>query len=567
VIGALDVQSTEANAFEEADVVVVQTMADQLAVAIENARLLEDQSRVAAERRRVIELFQRISSIRTYDGLLSSITKDIYDRFDCARVTLGLVEGGEVVVRSSFAAGGVHPVPLGISSPVGQGPLGRAVASVGPVESESSQVWEPGTEGPSGIPLTAVSVPLVSRGQAVGALTLEDRPGRATGNIELESLELLAGQIAVALENRRLLEEARTSLEQVDALYRRQTSEAWRLLGAGLEADSPSGAATYTRGGELPVLSPADLTLHAPIELRGEIIGDLEVRSPRSGEWSSDQEEIVMAVASEVADALEQARLMEEINRRAAQLQAAAEIARVATGLLDTETLLGRAARLIQDRFGLYHVGVFLLDESGRTAVLQQAAGEMADEIQARGHRVQVGSGSPVGLVASHGVLYAIPDIHEDPVYVPDTLLPDTLSELCLPLKLGEDVIGALDVHHRRRRAFTPDDIAVLETLADQLAVAVQNARLFEEVMRRSRRDEAVIEITGNIRKSGKLDEMLQTAVSEMRKALGARRGLIQLTPVKNDRTQDGDGKNGNRDGVSSSQTTRASSGSAEKSE
>lgn len=567
VIGALDVQSAEPNAFDEADIVVLQTMADQLAVAIENARLLEDQSRVAAERRRVIELFQRISSIRTYDGLLSSVTQDIQASFGYARVTLGLVEGEEVVVRSSVATEGVRPAPLGISSPVGQGPLGRAISSMSPVESEASQAWEPGVEEPSGFPLTMVSVPLVSRGQAVGALAVEDLVGRGAGAAELESLELLAGQIGVALENRRLLEEARTSLEQVDALYRRQTAEAWKLMATGLKDESPRTLATYSQSGKISPPHPGDHILHAPIELRGEIIGDLEVRSPRMGEWTSEHDEIVMAVASEVADALEQARLMEEINRRAAQLQAAAEIARVATGLLDTDTLLGRAVRLIQERFGLYHVGVFLVDEDGKTAVLQEAAGERAEAIKARGHLVQVGSGSAVGLVSSHGVLYAIPDIHEDPVYVSDPLLPDTLSELCLPLKIGDNVIGALDVHHRQRQAFTNDDIAVLETLADQLAVAVQNARLFEEVVRRARRDQAVIEITSNIRKSGKLEAMLQTAVSEMRKALRARRGLIQLTPTGTSPRLGEDGKNGNSDGATAkpeaSETTPGSETSA----
>jgi GAF domain-containing protein len=544
------VQSTEANAFDEADIIVAQTMADQLAVAIENARLLEDQSRIASERRRVIDLFQRISSIRTYDGLLSSIAQDIHKSLGYGRVTLGLVEGELVVVRSAFAAEGIRPAPLGISSPIGQGPLGRAISSMGTVELEEARPWELGVEDPTAVPHATVSVPLASRGQSIGALAVEDLSGRSLGSSDLESVELLAGQIAVALENRRLLEEARTSLEQVDALYRRQTAEAWKSLVAGMDRDSPSSAATYARGGQPTPPSPSDFALQAPIELRGEIIGDLEVRSPRSGELSSDQEEIVTAVASEVATALEQARLMEEINRRAAQLQAAAEIARVATGLLDTSTLLGRAVRLIQERFGMYYVGAFLLDETRQTAILQEAAGEMAEEIKARGLGVQVGSASTVGLVTSHGVLYAIPDIHEDPVYVADALLPDTQCELCLPLRIGDDVIGALDVHHVRRQAFTNDDIAILGTLADQLAVAVQNARLFEEVVRRSRRDEAVIEITGNIRKSGRIDEMLQIAVSEMRKALGARRGLIQLTPSAVDGRQVDDGKDGDKDRV-----------------
>ena len=545
IIGALDVQSTEPNAFDEADVVVLQTMADQLAVAIQNARLLEQQSQVAAQRRRVIQMFQRVSALRTYDGLLHQVTRDIHEAFDYPRVTLGLVEGEEIVVRSAFAAEGLRPAPLGISSPLGQGALGRAVSSMGLVRMEASQAWEPGAESPTATPLATISIPLVSRGQAIGALAVEDLIGSKATPDDLESLELVSGQIAVALENRRLLEEAKTSLEQVDALYRRQTAEAWKHLTAETEDDSPRTAATYARAGEFHPPHRADHILHAPIELRGEIIGDLEVRSPRSGDWSGEQEQIVRAVAAEVADALEQARLMEEINRRAAQLQAAAEIARVATGSLDTETLLARAVGLIQERFGLYQVGVFMLDPEGRTALLEEAAGEAAEALKQRGLRIQVGAQSPVGVVSSHGVLYAIPDVADDPLFVADPLLPENRSELCLPLKIGDNVIGVLDVHHRQRLAFTNDDIAVLETLADQLAVAVQNARLFEEVVRRSRRDEAVIEITNNIRRSGKVDAMLQTAVSEMRRALGARRATIPLSPSATGLEQGEDGHNG----------------------
>src|SRR4030067_1008755 len=117
----------------------------------------------------------------------------------------------------------------------------------------------------------------------------------------------------------RRLREAKPSLEQVDALYRRQTAEAWKHLTAETEDDSPRTAATYARAGEFSPPHRADHILHAPIQLRGAIIGDLEDRAPRAGDWSGGQEQIVRAVAAEVADALEQARLMEEINRRAAQ--------------------------------------------------------------------------------------------------------------------------------------------------------------------------------------------------------------------------------------------------------
>jgi GAF domain-containing protein len=145
-------------------------------------------------------------------------------------------------------------------------------------------------------------------------------------------------------------------------------------------------------------------------------------------------------------------------------------------------------------------------------------------------HSMAVGSQSVVGYITEVGEAYVAHDVGSDPLHKYNPLLPETQSELGLPLRLGDRVIGALDVQSTQSGAFSEDDITVLEILADQLAVAIHNARLFEQALERAKREETVMDITTKIRSADDLDRMLQTAVQEMRLALGATRARIQLT-------------------------------------
>jgi GAF domain-containing protein len=134
-----------------------------------------------------------------------------------------------------------------------------------------------------------------------------------------------------------------------------------------------------------------------------------------------------------------------------------------------------------------------------------------------------------VGHVTQTGKPYVAQDITDDPYFVENSLLPETQSVLNLPLRVGEQIIGVLDMQHVRLNAFSDDDIAALEILADQLAVAIHNARLFEETLKRAEGEETVLEIMGKIRSRDDIEGKLQTAVHEMRAAFGAKRATIQL--------------------------------------
>jgi GAF domain-containing protein len=529
IIGALDVQSTEPNAFSEDDLIVLQTMADQLAVAIENARLIENQMELAASRRKVIEIYSRLAQQLSYTDLELEIPRILQDELGFLGVSLGTVEGLDVVVRSAEAVSDDLLSLLGERTAIGRGILGRAVSTLNPIVAVDEEYLERGPRTHlTRLPPTTICVPLITRGHAIGTITaLTDKLGESQKR-DLEMLELLSGQIAVSLENARLLEETQQSLLQMDALYRQQSDEAWDQLLDRISQREDEAVAEYDSGAhpDRMVDAPA---LNAPITLHGQTIGTLDLLKSESKTWSEDDQAILEAVAEEVASALEQVRLIEEIQRRAIQLQAAAEIARDSTGILDLDTLVGRAVNLIRERFNLYHVSVYLIDEEQGLAIIQGAAGEASEKLMQIGQNFSVRSSSIIGEVTRSSESYIAHDVATDPYYTPNPLLPETKTELGVPLRLGDLVIGVINVQHSAAYSFSEDEIIVLEILADQLAVAVQNSWNYEAALHRAKQEQAVLEITGKIRASTSVDNMLRTTIQEMRHALSAGRATIRL--------------------------------------
>ena len=181
----------------------------------------------------------------------------------------------------------------------------------------------------------------------------------------------------------------------------------------------------------------------------------------------------------------EQRRLLETLRRRSTQLQTAAAASKAASTILDPEQLIIRAVHLIQERFGFYYVGLFLTDESGEYAVLRAGTGEAGRRMLEVGHRLRVGNTSMIGWCIAHGKARIALDVGEEAIRFDNPLLPETRSEMALPLlSRGRKCIGALTVQSRAEAAFTEEDIAVLQSMADQLAIAIENASLHEEIRR-----------------------------------------------------------------------------------
>jgi GAF domain-containing protein len=156
-------------------------------------------------------------------------------------------------------------------------------------------------------------------------------------------------------------------------------------------------------------------------------------------------------------------------------------VARDASAMGNPETLMQQMVDLIADRFGFYYAAIFLIEPGGQFAELKAGTGEAGRQMIARGHKLHIGQVGIVGYVTSTGEPRVSLDVGGDSVHYRNPLLPDTQSEMALPLKVGVRVIGALDVQSREKNAFSQEDVQTLQLMADQLAFVIENARLFSE--------------------------------------------------------------------------------------
>ena len=165
---------------------------------------------------------------------------------------------------------------------------------------------------------------------------------------------------------------------------------------------------------------------------------------------------------------------------RARQFEAIARVARATTSIQDEAALLSRLAQVISEQFGFYHVGIFLLDEEHQYAILRASNSEGGRKMLARRHSLRIGQAGIVGHVAASGTPRIALDVELDSAFKDNPDLPDTRSELALPLKVGDQIIGVLDVQSTEVNAFQSEDTEILYILADQVAIAIQNARSHE---------------------------------------------------------------------------------------
>lgn len=170
-----------------------------------------------------------------------------------------------------------------------------------------------------------------------------------------------------------------------------------------------------------------------------------------------------------------------ELEKRARQLEAVSRVARTIASVQDIDTLLPDITRLVSQQFGFYHVGIFLIEQANDWAVLRAANSEGGKRMLNRRHSLRVDPNSIVGYTISIGEPRIALDVGVDSVYFDNPDLPETRSEMALPLRLGTRVIGALDVQSTQTNAFTQEDLTILSTLADQVSIAIENARLFGE--------------------------------------------------------------------------------------
>ncbi|MCP4539648.1 MAG: GAF domain-containing protein [Chloroflexi bacterium] len=542
ILGVLDIHSTGVDPFSEEDVHTLEGLAGLIANAIESSRLLDDvqqrhqeleAAHIQTERRAryletTAELARAISSLFDPQALLDRAVNLISESLGIYHAGVFLVdEKGEWAVltaATSSSEGGRRMLAREHKLRVGtQGIIGwtthvgepRIALDVGEDAVYFDNPDLRNTRSEMGLPLKIGD-------RIIGALDVQSTQASAFGQDDIAVLQILADQIAVAIENARLFQGTQRALEEVEEVQRSYVAQQWERISqrqANLNAEYhsrsvPSLDVDWTPemkmavDQEIPVILP-DLTavtwdgngqnggeddldfssmdarsaLVVPIKWRDEVIGVLDLQEVNEQRhWSQEDIEITTAVADQLALALENARLFEETQQRAAQLATASEVARESTSILDADQLLRETVDLISEQFNFYHAGVFLLDDQKEYAVLHAASSEGGKRMLARGYKLPVGKIGIVGYVSDTGESRVALDVGHDAMHFVNPDLPDTRSELGLPLKVREEVIGVLDVQSTEEMAFSDEDVKVLQTLTDQLAGAIANARLFQEV-------------------------------------------------------------------------------------
>jgi GAF domain-containing protein/HAMP domain-containing protein len=208
--------------------------------------------------------------------------------------------------------------------------------------------------------------------------------------------------------------------------------------------------------------------------------GDLSVRVPVT---SGDETGTLTSSFNEMARQLQQtlAGLETRIGERTRELTLAAEVGRTLSQVGSLDTLLNSAVELIRSRFDLYYTQIYLPDSAGRALLLQAGSGNVGAELKRRGHRLPIGPGSLNGRAAAEKHAVIVSDTAASPTFKPNPLLPETRSEMAVPLLVGDRVVGVLDMQSEQPGTFTEDNLPAFEALAGQLAIAVQNTSLFTQ--------------------------------------------------------------------------------------
>jgi GAF domain-containing protein/HAMP domain-containing protein len=521
-------------------------MANQAAMAIENAHLFDAEQRRAEEFRVISEVGRRVTSILAVDEILEQIARLVKDTLGYHQVAIGLVEGDEVVFRTAagFFWEALESQPLHLK--VGQeGITGWVVQSGEPllvpdVSRDPRYYRVPGDSKTK----SELVVPLKTKDAVIGVLAVSSDRLDGFDETDLAVLQSLAHQATLAIENARLFEAEQwraeqfrvisevgrriTSILAVDELLRQMTrllKEAFNYHGVGIgliEEDElvfKAGAGSFwddpqfqplslkvgqegltgwvADTGEpllvpdvsqepryyLPPLPQAQKTrseLAVPMKAKGKVIGVLDVESDHLDAFDESDLVMLQSLANQAAIAIENARLFDAEQRRAEQFWVISAVGRRITSILDIDEVLVQLVRLIQRAFDYDHVGIALIE--GDEAVYKVGAGELWEDsqFQFRPARLKVGQEGITGWVAATGEPLLVPDVSQDPRYV---WMRDskTRSELAVPIKTKGEVIGVLDVQSKRLDAFDESDLVVLQSLANQAAIAIENARLYEQ--------------------------------------------------------------------------------------
>ena len=534
-------------------------MADKIQAAYANlAQRVEERTRAlqrrTAQLQAATEIGRAVVTLREMNALLNRAALLISQRYGFHHVGIFLAEetGARAILRAAYTQNGDAAAKL-----LEQGYAVSAHSDDVVGLTLSTAQMHTRQFGPGEHPIPELSttrseaaIPLKHGDELLGVLDVHSTEPNAFSPEDIAALQTAADLLAVAIANARLFQETQTALEAARRAYEQISQAGWRrflqnrrVLGFRLDeggaiqpvnasADTPAplpSAATDTA--DTPEATD-EHTYRFPVNVRGRTIAVARLR--KATPWRASEKQLIRRLSERLGSAMESARLYAEAQRRAAQLQIAAEIARDASSTLDLEQLLNKAIHLVRDRFGFYHAAIFLLDESGQYAYVKAATGEAGRQMIARQHRLAVGSNSIVGQTLFRGEPVVVNDVRQSDIHHFNPLLPNTLAELGIPLKIGDEIIGVLDVQSTTAQAFSEEDVRVFQILTDQIAIAVINARLFAETQKHLHQHRLLHQITAATASATDVKTALRNVVESLH-AIRPDEGIALFVPDEKD--------------------------------
>jgi len=236
---------------------------------------------------------------------------------------------------------------------------------------------------------------------------------------------------------------------------------------------------------------------------------------------------------NEMAGELQQtlAGLEQRVADRTRAIETSTAVSRRLSTLLDREQLVTEVVKQVRDAFDYYHAHIYLTDEATQDLVMTAGTGEAGRVMLASGHRIPAGRGLTGCAAATNSVILAS-DVSQEEGWLPNPLLPETRSEVAVPIAVGDRVLGVLDVQHNIVDGLSATDVDMLQTIANQVAIALQNANLFTRVQQRAEHEALVNLIAQRIQSAPTIEDTLQIAAQELGRALRSQRASVELKPA-----------------------------------
>lgn len=482
---------------------LIKQVTDQLSLALENARLFQETQKRAQELSIVNQVVSSVSASLDLQNTLQRIADSLAQLLSAGHVGIALMNNDRsALILSADASSTLESsTDIGLAIPIEGNPATQEV-----LRSRKPLFVRDVPNNPLTTPIRDVMamrgtknlliLPLLAEEEVIGTIGVDFfEPERVVSQDELRLLETIVFQTATAIQKNQLFERIEQSESEL------------RVLFSAME----DVVLVVNQEGRYEQIAPTNpsLLVRPPDELLGKLMhevmpketADRFLESIQLALKSSEkiQIEYELPIGDDTVwflanltrlggdkvfwvarDITERKRAEEAIRRRNEYLAVSAEIGKLVTSTLDLNTIFARTVNLINERFGFYHAGIFIVEETGFNAVLREATGEAGAEMKRRQHSLPLDDRSIVGRVTSTGKAVVVNDTADNSIHKPNPLLPETRAEAAIPLKIGSRIIGAIDIQAKAANAFAEDEISVLQTLADQVAVSIDNARSFE---------------------------------------------------------------------------------------